>query len=72
VQLHHDRVVRRLAGPWPLSDAHRTPLRVRFPTLEEPGKQAGVVAIVSGSESGATPWAIQLSLENCADEPTSG
>jgi hypothetical protein len=62
--LHHERVVRGLWGPWPVSakDGADAPLQVTPPPTAKAGK-LGLTAFVQDPRTGETLQALSLPLE---------
>jgi hypothetical protein len=66
VTLHHERVVRGLWGPWPVTQSGATrSLHIRPPAGAEPA-QLGLTAFIQDSHTGETLQALTLSLTGCA------
>jgi len=65
VILHHERVVRGLWGPWPVSATRH--LQVVPPPNANPGK-LGLTAFVHDPRTGETMQALSLPLASCANE----
>jgi hypothetical protein len=67
VTLHHERVVRGLWGPWPVSVAGSMArhLKVTPPTAAKPGN-LGLTAFVQDPRTGETVQALSLPLAACA------
>jgi hypothetical protein len=64
--LQHEHVVRRLWGPWPVSQSGMTrSLRITPPAGAEPA-QLGLTAFVQDSRTGETLQALTLPLTGCA------
>lgn len=68
-ELHHDRVVRALQGPWMLGQA---PIKVRLALPQDADPQrTGLVAFVESPATGAALQSLGTRLTSCAAVPSS-
>jgi len=66
VTLHHDRVVRRLWGPWPVAQGGATRSLSITPPQGAELAQLGLTAFMQDSRTGETLQALTLPLTGCA------